>query len=496
MTNISYKSTRGAESNVSSLEAIVRGIAGDGGLFVPSTFPIIDKSLIQLADMEYKELAFYIMNKFFPEFSEQELMFCIDNAYDDKFDTKDIAPVVRKDDIFFLELYHGPTLAFKDMALSILPYLMTTAAKKLNRSEEIVILTATSGDTGKAALEGFKNVENTKIIVFYPQNGVSEIQKRQMITQQGSNTYVYGIDGNFDDAQTGVKEVFSDKELNMLLNSKNIILSSANSINIGRLVPQVVYYFYAYTNLLKSKEIEAGEKINAVVPTGNFGNILAAYYAKKMGLPINKLICASNENNVLYDFINTGVYDRRRELKVTSSPSMDILISSNLERLLYDLSVCDHQTVSNMMKKLKDEGVYEIPEWIKEALKEFYGGFCDEQKTYKAIRDVYNKTGYVIDTHTAVAYSVYQEYTEKTSDTTKTVIASTASLFKFTRSVYDALSLGDNMEDDFQLVNKLSGLAGIKVPDAIRDLECKEIIHDNVCDKSEISSVVRKILKV
>lgn len=495
MAQISYKSTRSAENSVSSLEAIIRGIAEDGGLYVPSFLPCIDKPLNQLASMTYSELAFYIMKKFFSEFSDQELLCCIENAYDEKFDTEEIVPVVKKDDTYFLELFHGPTLAFKDMALSVLPHLMTSAAKKLNRSEEIVILTATSGDTGKAALEGFKDVENTKIIVFYPQNGVSQIQKRQMITQKGKNTYVYGINGNFDDAQTGVKEVFNDKELCMQLGKNNIILSSANSINIGRLVPQIVYYFYAYANLLKNKDIQIGEKINVVVPTGNFGNILAAYYAKKMNLPINRLICASNENNVLYDFIATGIYDKRRELKVTTSPSMDILISSNLERLLYDLSRNDAQLVSNMMQKLSSDGFYEIPVQMKGKLKDFYGGFCDEQETYKSIRDIYNRTGYVIDTHTAVAYSVYQKYKKDTSDDTKTVVVSTASPFKFTKSVCKALLLEVDNYNDFQLLYKLSQSAELKVPYTIKDLENKKIVHDNICNKTDIRSVVKNILK-
>ncbi|KNF07547.1 threonine synthase ThrC [Gottschalkia purinilytica] len=491
-----YRSTRGDKKIVSSLEAIVKGIADDGGLYVPSHFPNIDKTLSELLEMSYNDLAFYIINKFFPEFDKEELLECVNGAYDDKFDTQLIAPVESKGDTHFLELYHGPTLAFKDMALSILPYLLKTSMKKLNHSKEVVILTATSGDTGKAALEGFKDVEGTKIIVFYPEKGVSEVQKRQMITQEGSNTYVVGIKGNFDDAQNGVKEAFNNIDFNKELENKGFDLSSANSINIGRLVPQVVYYFYGYLNLVKKSAIKKGEKINVVVPTGNFGNILAAYYAKKMGLPINKFICASNENNVLCDFINTGKYDRKRELKLTVSPSMDILISSNLERFLYEISNNNDGIVKEMMNRLTEEGIYTISEEMREKLSDFYGNFATEEETYEAIKKVYEDTKYIIDTHTAVAYSVYEKYVKEIGDKTQTLIASTASPFKFTRSVCDALGLETDDYNDFQLIYKLSEKGNLNIPLPIKGLENKEILHDRVCDKDEIKESIKNLLGI
>jgi len=378
MNLLKYKSTRGGQSDISSAYAIVQGIAKDGGLFVPEALPKLEYSLEELKGMSYQELAYCIMKHFLTDFTEEELRGCIDKAYDQKFDTSKIAPLVKKDGVFFLELFHGPTLAFKDMALSILPHLLTTAAKKLNIEKEIVILTATSGDTGKAALEGFADVEGTKIIVFFPQDGVSEVQKRQMTTQTGDNTYVIGIKGNFDDAQNGVKEIFGDAEFNKYLDESNYMLSSANSINIGRLIPQVVYYFYAYFQMAESNDITLGEQVNVVVPTGNFGNILAAYYAKQMGLPIGKLICASNDNKVLYDFFNTGKYDKDREFILTISPSMDILISSNLERLIYQITGEDANKTKELMESLKAKGHYEIDDAMKEKLADFYGGFATQ----------------------------------------------------------------------------------------------------------------------
>ncbi len=490
-----YKSTRGNSEDVNSLEAIVKGIADDGGLFVPSQIEKLDRNIEELSKMSYQELAYYIINKFFPEFTKEELLNCVENAYDDKFDTKEIAPLVEKSGVNFLELFHGPTLAFKDMALSILPYLLKTAAVKIGIKDEIVILTATSGDTGKAALEGFKDVDGIKIIVYYPEDGVSDVQKYQMITQEGDNTDVVGIRGNFDDAQNGVKEIFNDELFNSELKRDGFVLSSANSINIGRLVPQVVYYFHSYLELIKNKKISDGDKINVVVPTGNFGNILAAYYAREMGLPINKFICASNENNVLTDFFNTGVYDKRRQLKLTDSPSMDILISSNLERLLSALSDGDSKLIEDLMNQLSDSGLYEIPESIKTKLEDFYGGFASQMETSETIKRVYEDSNYVIDTHTAVAYSVYEKYKKDSGDDTVTVIASTASPFKFTRSVSDSLGIKTDGKSDFELIEELSEKTGLEIPKSIDGLGDRAILHKTVCDKDEMKSAIKNILK-
>ncbi|WML37633.1 threonine synthase [Clostridium sp. OS1-26] len=489
-----YRSTRGNGKVVGASAAIIRGIAEDGGLYVPEEFPKITKSFQELGDMNYRELAFYIIKKYFDDFSDDELRECIDRAYDEKFENSYIAPLNYKAEAYFLELYHGKTLAFKDMALSILPYLLKTAVKKIGITKEIVILTATSGDTGKAALEGFDSVDKTKIVVFYPKDGVSEIQKRQMTTQEGKNTFVVGIEGNFDDAQNGVKEIFSDKAFNELLNKNNYMLSSANSINIGRLVPQVVYYVYSYAKLLKDKKIQEGESINVVVPTGNFGNILAAFYAKAMGVPLGRLICASNENKVLTDFINTGIYDRRREFSVTNSPSMDILISSNLERFLYEISDRDEQLINNLMKQLKEEGKYEINEDMKEKLKILYGDFADEKETLAAVKKVYETSEYVIDTHTAVAYEVYEKYKKNTYDDRAAVIASTASPFKFPRSINEVLNFANSSTSDFEMVQMLSEKMGVKIPRGIESLDKKEIRHKVTCKKDEMREVIKNFL--
>lgn len=491
-----YRSTRNKFQAILSCGAMIKGIANDNGLYVPDEIPLIDRNLMDLINMSYKELAFFIIKKFLMDFEDDELMECIEKAYDSKFDTPPIAPLVQKEGVHFLELYHGPTLAFKDMALSILPHLLKAAKKKLNIQKELVILTATSGDTGKAALEGFANVDGTKIIVFFPEDGVSQIQKLQMITQEGENTFVVGINGNFDDAQNGVKNIFSNKEFNEKLDNNNYILSSANSINIGRLIPQIVYYFYGYLNLLKENKIKANEKINVVVPTGNFGNILAAYYAKKMGLPVNKLICASNVNNVLFDFLKTGIYDKRRELKLTCSPSMDILISSNLERLLFEASGRDYDLIRDIMEKLQSEGHYEIPEYMKNNLSDFYGGYADECETFEYINKLYKASGYVIDTHTAVAYTVYNKYKQETGDNTQTIIASTASPFKFGRSVCSAIGADVNGMDDFKVIEELSRASGFKIPEAVEALKSKEIVHSNKCNKNEMKQVIEKFLRV
>ena len=489
-----YSSTRGEQGNIHASEAILRGLAGDGGLYVPDHIPHLEKSLREIASLSYQDTAYEVMKLFLSDYTEEELKYCISHAYDSKFDTEEIAPLSETDGVFFLELYHGSTIAFKDMALSILPYLLVTSAKKNNVTNEIVILTATSGDTGKAALAGFADVPGTKIIVFYPKNGVSPIQEKQMVTQKGSNTSVIGIIGNFDDAQTGVKNMFNDKELAKEMNQKGFQFSSANSINIGRLVPQMVYYVYAYTRLVAKGEISAGDKINVVVPTGNFGNILAAYYAKEMGLPIARFICASNENKVLYDFFETGIYDKNREFILTSSPSMDILISSNLERLIYRIAGDDSQKDVELMNALNTDGRYEISEDMKSKLSEFYGNYANEDETAATIKKVYDSDGYIMDTHTAVAATVYDKYRLDANDDTPTVIASTASPYKFTRSVMEAIDPAYSSQSDFELVDELNKLSGVKIPQAIEDIRSAEVIHDTVCDKSEMENEVRRIL--
>ena len=492
--DVLYKSTRDDSETVQASQAILKGLSEDGGLFVPDHIPSLEKSLRELSDMEYREVAYEVMKLFLTDFTEQELRDCINKAYDSKFDTEAIAPLVEADHAYYLELFHGATIAFKDMALSILPHLMITSARKNHVEDEIVILTATSGDTGKAALAGFADVEGTKIIVFYPKNGVSPIQEKQMVTQKGNNTYVIGIHGNFDDAQTGVKQIFSDKDLEKEMKDRGFCFSSANSINIGRLVPQIVYYVYSYVKLLQEGKIEDGETINVVVPTGNFGNILAAFYAKNMGVPIDKLICASNENKVLYDFFRTGNYDRNRDFMLTSSPSMDILISSNLERLIYRIAENDAKKNAELMAALTREGSYHITEEMKVQLADFYGNYADEQETADRIKELYEKTGYIIDTHTAVASAVYQKYKAETGDGKKTVIASTASPFKFTRSVMNAIDAKYDSMSDFELVDELSGLANVKVPKAIEEIRSAPVIHDTICDKSKMKETVKEIL--
>ena len=493
---ILYNSTRTKGEQVKASEAILKGLSDDGGLFVPERIPELDKSLEELSHMSYGEVAYEVMKLYLTDFTEEELKNCIAKAYDAKFDTEVIAPLAEADGAYYLELFHGATIAFKDMALSILPHLLTTSAKKNNVKNEIVILTATSGDTGKAALAGFADVEGTRIIVFYPKNGVSPIQEKQMVTQNGDNTYVVGIHGNFDDAQTGVKQIFGDKELAAYMNEKGFQFSSANSINIGRLVPQIVYYVYAYVKLLEEEKIAAGEKINVVVPTGNFGNILAAFYAKQMGLPIDKLICASNENKVLFDFFESGTYDRNREFVLTTSPSMDILISSNLERLIYRIAGNDPEKNKALMESLKENGSYDISDEMKQQLTDFYGNYASEEETAKTIFDLYDKTGYVIDTHTAVASCVHNKYKEATGDDKVTVIASTASPYKFTRSVMTAIDKKYDAAEDFELVDKLSELSKVAIPAAIEEIRTAPVLHDNICDKTEMKQTVMKFLGI
>lgn len=493
---ILYKSTRGTGECVKASEAILKGLSKDGGLFVPTAIPKLDISMDRLAEMSYQEIAYEVMSRFLTDFTEEELKACIAKAYDSKFDTQEIAPLVKAGGAYYLELFHGATIAFKDMALSILPHLLTTSAKKNHVKNEIVILTATSGDTGKAAMAGFADVPGTRIIVFYPKNGVSPIQEKQMVTQKGNNTYVVGITGNFDDAQTAVKKMFNDKAMEEELDKAGFQFSSANSINIGRLVPQVVYYVYAYVNLFKNGEIKDGEKINVTVPTGNFGNILAAYYAKNMGLPIDKLICASNENKVLFDFFSTGSYDRNRDFILTSSPSMDILISSNLERLIYRIAGENADKNREMMEQLSKGGIYQITEEMRSQLADFYGNFATEKETADAIKALYQNTGYVIDTHTAVAACVYEKYVKDTKDSTKTVIASTASPFKFTRSVMDAIDSKYDSMSDFELVDELSKIANVKVPNAIEEIRTAPVLHDTVVDVPDMPAAVKNVLGI
>ena len=469
---LTYQSTRGGEKEVTASMAILQGLAKDGGLFMPSCIPQLDVPLEKLASMTYQETAYEVMKLFLTDYTEKELKDCIARAYDSKFDTEEIAPLAKADGAYYLELYHGSTIAFKDMALSILPHLMTTAARKNHVDREIVILTATSGDTGKAAMAGFADVPGTRIIVFYPKDGVSKVQELQMRTQKGDNTSVVAIHGNFDDAQTGVKKMFGDKDLEAELMGKGFQFSSANSINIGRLVPQIVYYVYAYAKLLEAGEIEKSENINVVVPTGNFGNILAAYFAKRMGLPVKTLVCASNDNKVLYDFFTTGIYDRKREFILTNSPSMDILISSNLERLIYMSTGCDALASGNLMRGLSREGRYEVTPEMRAFMSDFVGGFATQEQNAATIKKLFDDTGYLIDTHTGVAASVYGNYRKESGDDTKTVIASTASPYKFSHSVMEAIAGREGLEgrDEFEIVDALSALSGVAVPQAVEEI--------------------------
>ncbi len=492
---IYYSSTRGGETNVTASQAILKGLAEDGGLFMPNEIPALDCSLEELSRMTYQEVAYEVMKLFLTDFTEEELKTCIARAYDSKFDTEEIAPLSKADGAYYLELFHGSTIAFKDMALSILPHFMTVSAKKNHVDNTIVILTATSGDTGKAAMAGFADVEGTRIIVFYPKDGVSRVQELQMLTQKGDNTCVVGISGNFDDAQSGVKKIFGDKEFEKELAERGYQLSSANSINIGRLVPQIVYYVYAYAKLLAEGEIENGEQINITVPTGNFGNILAAYFAKQMGLPVNKLICASNDNKVLFDFFQTGTYDRQREFILTTSPSMDILISSNLERLIYLSAGCDAAKTKELMEALSKDGNYTITGEMKEKMADFCGGYATQEENAAEIKHVFDETGYMIDTHTGVASCVYRKYVKETGDTRKTVIASTASAYKFSGSVMEAIFGKDESKDEFAWIDAMEKASGVAIPAAIEEIRTAPIRHDRQCAPETMKETVADILK-
>ncbi|MEG0856941.1 MAG: threonine synthase [Terrisporobacter sp.] len=490
-----FTSTRGNNDKLTPSKAIIKGLSQDGGLYVPSDFPNVKQELNSLVNLTYKELAFFILEKYLIDFTEEELKDCINKAYDSKFDTKSITPIRKINKDYFLELYHGPTCAFKDIALTIMPHLMTNSMKKNNINKEVVILTATSGDTGKAALEGYKNIDNTKIIVFFPQNGVSSVQKLQMTSQEGNNTFVVSINGNFDDAQSGVKEVFNDKEFIEDLSNRGYLLSSANSINIGRLLPQIVYYFFSYFELVRQEEIDLFHKINFVVPSGNFGDILAGYYAKRMGLPINKLICASNENNVLYEFFSNGIYNKNRDLKLTSSPSMDILVSSNLERLLYEICNRDCDKVNELINNLNNDGMYKINNYMKENLKDFHSEYVTEDEVKNTIYKVYKNYNYLIDTHTAVAYSSLEKYKKESQDTTKSIILSTASPYKFGKDVLNSLGIIDSSNDDFSSLDKLSHITKTPIPLSILKLKNATILHKRNCKKYEIMKEVKIILK-
>lgn len=495
-----YNSTRNSNVSVSSAEAITQGISVDGGLFVPESIPELSLDEIKaVGEMKYADRAAFVFSKYLTDFTDAEIHYCTDNAYStENFETESIAELAHLfDGTYMLELWHGPTCAFKDMALQILPYFLTTSAKKINLDKRIVILVATSGDTGKAALEGFKNVEGTSILVFYPEDGVSPMQKRQMKTQEGENVGVCAIKGNFDDCQNGVKAIFTNEEVKAQLDANGLMFSSANSINWGRLVPQIVYYISSYAELIKDGEIALGEKINIVVPTGNFGNILAAYYAKHMGVPVNKLICASNVNNVLTDFINTGVYDRNRQFHATVSPSMDILISSNLERLLYLMTDKNDAVIRDWFGKLSSEGKYEVSDDVKDKLQEeFYAGFCDDTQTKEAIHAVYKKYSYTCDTHTAVALKVYNDYKAATGDTTKTIIASTASPYKFSAAVLEALEGKTADIDEYDKVDKIAELSNIPVPSALADLKNKPERFNDVIEKADQKNYVLKTLGI
>lgn len=494
-----YTSTRSNDYDCSSAYAIKTGLAPDGGLYVPEKFVQLSlEEIKELSSLNYNMKAFSLLRRFLTDFSDDEIMECVNLAYNKlNFETESIAPVYKlNSQVYFLELWHGCSFAFKDVALQILPHLLTRSIRKTGEDKTAVILVATSGDTGKAALEGFKDVGGTKIVVFYPENGVSKIQRLQMVTQEGSNVLVGSVQGNFDDAQSAVKDIFTDEQFKDELAEKGCMLSSANSINWGRLIPQIVYYFSSYCDLLQNEEIVLGEKVNFVVPTGNFGNILAGYYAKLMGLPVNKLICASNKNNILADFINTGTYDKNRSFHTTSSPSMDILISSNLERFLYDIAGKDYPRIKSWMDDLKNHGKYEVPDVTKKRIKDvLWGSYCNEEDTLMTIRDTFEAYDYIMDPHTAVAKNVYDQYLFKTEDTTRTIILSTASPFKFNKSVMTALKDDDiDQAGEFKLLEELSHTTGMKAPQSLLQLKNKTVRFESVLEKEEMKSFIYNII--
>lgn len=483
-----FMSTRGGEHDVDPSRAIINGIASDGGLYVPNSFPSLFNEIKEDMNLSYEDVAYKVISKFFDDLTEADLKDAIKDAYTGRFEVKE-----EKE---FLELYHGPTSAFKDAALLFLPQIMKRAKVKCNVNGEVVILTATSGDTGKAALEGFKDIEGFKVVVYYPENGVSKIQYQQMASQRGKNVKVIAIKGNFDNAQTGVKEIFGDMEFRKLLGESGAKISSANSINIGRLVPQIVYYFYGYLQLVNKQKIKMGDEINVSVPTGNFGNILAAHYAKEMGLPIAKFICASNENNVLTDFFKTGVYDKRRELILTESPSMDILVSSNLERLLFEASERKGNEIKKLMNSLNKDGVYIIPDEYKGFLEKFYGECATTEEVYEAIDKMYKEEGYLMDTHTAVAHVVKDKYVKETGDKKPCLVAATASPYKFPRSICNAIGLSVESLNDFEVVKLLNDETEVEIPENLKDLDKQEILHTEVWDKEDMRGALTSFLGV
>lgn len=494
---MAYISTRDSSVRVTAAQAIAQGISAEGGLFVPEKFPTLTASDFEaLKGMDYIERAKFVLRFFLDDFTEEELDYCVKGAYTNTFDENRPAPIARLGEkANVLELWHGPTCAFKDLALQLLPYLLTVSAKKTAAGKKTVILVATSGDTGKAALEGFKDVPGTEILVFYPSDGVSPMQKLQMASQKGENVHVFAIHGNFDDAQTGVKQIFTNDEIKQLLAENNMQFSSANSINWGRLAPQIVYYVSAYCDML-AENGDLSDGINVVVPTGNFGNILAAYYAKKMGVPICKLICASNANNVLTDFIRTGTYDRNRPFYTTYSPSMDILISSNLERMLFELYGNDAETVAKLQADLSANGKYTVSDDVCAKISGlFYGGCCDDTQTLKTIDEVFEKYGYLCDTHTGVAMAVYEQFLKETGDNRPTVIASTASPYKFAKNVLSALS-DDTADDEFAYVRLLHDVTSTEIPSPIAALENATVRFNETCEKDGMRDVVLKSLGI
>ena len=493
---MNYISTRDKSVKVTAAKAIAQGISVEGGLFVPDTFPTLTaEDFKKLTALDYKGRAKYILKEFLNDFTEDEVNYCIEGAYTGTFDDEQPAPIsLLGKNANILELWHGPTCAFKDLALQLLPYLLTTSAKKVNDGKKTVILVATSGDTGKAALEGFKDVRDTEIMVFYPSEGVSPMQKLQMDSQKGENVHVCAIKGNFDDAQTGVKKIFTDNAVKEKLAENNMLFSSANSINWGRLAPQIVYYVSAYCDLLMRDDFEG--EFNIVVPTGNFGNILAAYYAKKFGVPVGKLICASNSNNVLTDFIKNGTYNRNRSFYTTISPSMDILISSNLERMIFELTGNDDKKVANWQNQLSSNGCFTVDDEIKNKINElFWGGYCDDNMTLETIGKYFKEYGYLCDTHTAVALNVYEQYVEKTGDDKPTVIASTASPYKFAKSVLSAVS-SKKGNDEFDTVKVLSEETKTEIPSPIKALENADVRFKEICEKEDMLESVYKALNI
>lgn len=498
-----FISTRGYERKFTASEAIKQGIAPDGGLFVPESIPTLSKEEIKaMTEMTFPQISATVLSKFLTDFTYDELLEYTEQAYaEEKFGEKPV-PLVQLNKYnpreFMLELWHGPTAAFKDVALQLLPHLMTASAKKNGENRKICILTATSGDTGKAALEGFKDLPGTEVIVFYPSEGVSDAQKQQMITTEGNNVHVVAVNGCFDDAQSGVKAIFGDASVAEQLNNQGCVLSSANSINWGRLVPQIAYYVASYVELLKREDFNFGERMNVVVPTGNFGNIMAAWYAKKMGIPMKKLICASNKNKVLSDFFRSGTYDRNREFFKTNSPSMDILISSNLERLLFEVTGHDAARTKQWMEDLKEKGVYSVdPETLHTLQMSFVGGFADETGIAKTIRDVYDRCDNVVDTHTAVGFNIYNRYYQRSGDETKTVFVSTASPFKFAPAVMDALNGAgySNGRSDEVITNELSAESGLEIPAGLKDINKKPVLHNLCIEKEEMRQTVLDLLK-